>query len=67
VSRARPRIPLGVILAALVIVVLIPYAFPTDWLPEERIERDLVLAGVMLAALAAIVGGWMLFGRSDDE
>ena len=66
-SRARPRIPLGVILTALVVVVLIPYVVPDRWLPAEKMKHDLVLAGVMVVVLAAIVGGWLLFGRSDDE
>jgi len=68
VSRAhRPRIPPGVLLTAAVVVVLIPVLTPRSWLPEDKTTGDLVLAGVMIVALAAVVGGWYLFGRKDED
>ena len=66
-SQARPRIPFAAVLVAAIVVMLIPVAAPRSWLPAEKTTRDLVLAGIMIAALAAILGGWMIFGRKRDE
>ena len=64
-SAARPRIPSGVIVAAAVAVVLIAVLTPRSWLPGDKTTGDLVLAGVMILVLAAILGGWWLFGKRD--
>lgn len=66
-SRARPRIPFGVILAAAAVVVLIAVLTPTSWLPGDKTTRDLLLAGVMILVLGVILGGWLLFGKSGDH
>ncbi|MHC4849705.1 MAG: hypothetical protein ACYTEG_14790 [Planctomycetota bacterium] len=65
-SRSRRRLPFGVILAAAIVVVLIPTLTPDSWLPEKKTTSDLVLAGVMIGVLAVILGGWLLFGGKDD-
>jgi len=66
VSRSRRRLPVGVILTAAIVVVLIPTLAPDDWLPADKTTRDLVLAGVMIGVLAVILGGWFLFGGKRD-
>ncbi|MHC4450978.1 MAG: hypothetical protein ACYS0E_12720 [Planctomycetota bacterium] len=65
-SRSRRRLPFGVILAAAIVVVLIPTLTPDDWFPADKTTRDLVLAGVMIGVLALILGGWLLFGGKDE-